>query len=1269
MVQRYETNRRFRRRSRERDFPKPLISTKVLDAASQRIFVFSVFILLQSWKIYDLVLLKSDLASTSLSSFTFILKYAVIDGTFLWLLPILKIPHINFSPLQTIVCILLMNGISMFLVSSWAVPLLSYIVLPVWKVLLQKKELNIVGESITRANAIDMDSHFKGQLTIKYLPDSSAKMNPFHIDQTCLGSENGFEIEMPVEFNTTSGIGFLQVQQTTPNNEIKLHNYTGHALNKLFRKNNLHLNKLGGDSKNKNKNKNSNNIFYAQFPIREPGFYRLKNVLDKKGNSIRMYKSEFMIAECPSARFYYPPHFDKSKTFMCLSSLEEKTFPIPWLEVSGPPQLFVALEIRVNGNDFKSFNISISQDADNSKDRLKTDFGYLRTVKLLRNSLEPIVLQNSHPKDLGADTVIEFHLKSVSDIFGNIHRYQPLSKDLDVWFRLNLRKSPTIGLFDPNPEKQLIINGTKALGISHMDQFKASDFPIEITVAATTTTNNRSNFTQKFNSVSAMQRGISISQPGSYQLLNAHDAFCPCEIANVSSVEVELATPPNLDIIAVPVSDKCLGVVGYKFDFNLTGKAPFKVQYQIYSNNSGILRPIVSDSGKKMREILSHQNSYSFEFRPPSEGSYTIIFKNIRDANYYQRPIPVNETIFSYQTYFRQASEIFLKPSSRTLYTCYGESASIPVDFKGNDPFSFAFDFIDPQSKKNLIKSTHEDNVIGNFVIRTPPSLIGKTYEVVLRDAKDKYGCNVRILNQNKPVRVVSRPDIPEVRLKQPNEQLMIVEGGHVEVPLDYKSSIGPHVKDFIDMKYLPVDANHTQIKRASIKGSSIQLSQAGTYWLHSFENNGCKGKIADSERKVTLFYHEKPSLAIVPGNEYLQHRDDSTIHLKPVCIGCENEIKLSLKGKAPFVIDYEIKLPSGKIESRSMSIEGDSIKVKLLTKENGLYEHTFKRIYDSIYTKGKGIVVETNTPKVLYKVNALPKVQFLSDKHFSQICENKLNMGESLCNIPVKFFGEYPFDIDVLVKNEETGNTQLLHFKNIIESHFALKSMDFFTLGDYSISLIKVTDGNGCTSEVESNLKYILSIMEPPNIVKSDPSRSHYCVGDHVAYNLTGAAPIKVFYEYNNVERKAEVNHRFERLASKPGVLHIKNLVDSGENQCMVDYTTSLDKFNSLSLEVHELPSVEVNKGDYIIEDLHEGDQTELIFTFVGEPPFQLTYIRTIEVKRGHKKVKKLLEKESVSDILEREYTVLASLEGTYEAIEVSDKYCRAVKTVSYIE
>ena len=81
---------------------------------------------------------------------------------------------------------------------------------------------------------------------------------------------------------------------------------------------------------------------------------------------------------------------------------------------------------------------------------------------------------------------------------------------------------------------------------------------------------------------------------------------------------------------------------------------------------------------------------------------------------------------------------------------------------------------------------------------------------------------------------------------------------------------------------------------------------------------------------------------------------------------------------------------------------------------------------------------------------------------------------------------------------------------------------------------------------QFKTNDRYLISITEPPTIYKADPATKHYCVGDHVAYNLTGVFPITIFYEYNDKVRRAELYSRFERLASRPGILNIHGLKDS---------------------------------------------------------------------------------------------------------------------------
>jgi nucleoporin POM152 len=82
------------------------------------------------------------------------------------------------------------------------------------------------------------------------------------------------------------------------------------------------------------------------------------------------------------------------------------------------------------------------------------------------------------------------------------------------------------------------------------------------------------------------------------------------------------------------------------------------------------------------------------------------------------------------------------------------------------------------------------------------------------------------------------------------------------------------------------------------------------------------------------------------------------------------------------------------------------------------------------------------------------------------------------------------------------------------------------------------------------------------------------------------------------------------------------------------------------LRFKVHALPSAQVGHGKKIFQDIHEGDQAEIVFTLIGEPPFTFTYQRSeLSPKKGG--VGKVLETHTVSRIQTNEYSIFSALEG----------------------
>src|SRR5580700_5050688 len=72
---------------------EPLIRLSLLDAPSQRFYIFALYVALCGWRLYDWGRLIEDGAD----SFWLFMKWVAIDGVFLYGLPELRIPWLEWS--------------------------------------------------------------------------------------------------------------------------------------------------------------------------------------------------------------------------------------------------------------------------------------------------------------------------------------------------------------------------------------------------------------------------------------------------------------------------------------------------------------------------------------------------------------------------------------------------------------------------------------------------------------------------------------------------------------------------------------------------------------------------------------------------------------------------------------------------------------------------------------------------------------------------------------------------------------------------------------------------------------------------------------------------------------------------------------------------------------------------------------------------------------------------------------------------------------------
>lgn len=159
------------------------------DGPARRLYVISLFTILQSLKLYDILALH---ASSKPSPFLFCLKWVCIDSVFVYVLPYLNIPWLRFRRsvqiLQFAMVLVLNWGISY----GWDIVLDSGLTLGVvWSALLRgcpllcswlisvfyHKELGITEKYVDVGKLLHNQSHIQGSKKIRIIPERSALCN------------------------------------------------------------------------------------------------------------------------------------------------------------------------------------------------------------------------------------------------------------------------------------------------------------------------------------------------------------------------------------------------------------------------------------------------------------------------------------------------------------------------------------------------------------------------------------------------------------------------------------------------------------------------------------------------------------------------------------------------------------------------------------------------------------------------------------------------------------------------------------------------------------------------------------------------------------------------------------------------------------------------------------------------------------------------------------------------------------------------------------
>ncbi|EGP83562.1 uncharacterized protein MYCGRDRAFT_76921 [Zymoseptoria tritici IPO323] len=1191
----------------------PLIPETIIDAPSQRLYAAAFWVALWTWRTYDFVGLQ-DAEEQSLWLF---MKWVAIDGVFLFGLPSLRIPWLEWSP-HAMILIFLMHAFADFML-MFRIPIpLGAGLAVVWTGLFGVSE-TAVDEHNVNPNTIKFnESLILGRQIINILPEGSAVLNPER-QSFCL-DETRHDARLPITINATNpiAIDILRVDLNTQANE------TLHISKSQLKSMHKEASRLLSYSENPNEPKT---LYY---PVKKPGVYLLEKVVDETNLEVsRKNFAHTVVVPCPKV-VMKPSAADR-----CTGDLSDIE-----IEVTGTPPMKVKYRKIVNKatqsatfeniqpEDLVSPLMRQAQGALVVPNRVDTEWARSHTVSV------PL------SEGLSSAGKWAYAIEEIVDGFGNVVRYSDSDKEhraasSSLHQVIQVHERPHVFLEGCSPQQPLKVakgrdanfplrfGSTGKMELTNVAHRIEYTFSPQDTMPATGEHGSaRQTRRVELKNIKALPQ---LHEPGLYTLTKVSTEFCSGDVLEPASCLLENPPEPRLAIVGSEIHDQCAGrPIGLHVELDLVGTPPFEIKYRVSHGNH---------HNDWYHSLDTHRGQ--LDLKPSQSGFYKYEFMSVSDAVYKRQSVNVD---ILEQDVKPLANARLISKEKRT--TCIDRQTSFEVALTGEPPFELDYELVHNGKRKKL----NMKNITTNSVtLETQALRDGGEYMIGLVSVADKMGCKEPLQEEAK---FTVRHQKPKVGFGQieGSRDIRTLEGKQIHLPLRLVGE-GPWT-----LKYLDRDGNE-QTLRASNPNDKITVDREGTYRLAELSDAFCPGVVDESANEFKVSWIARPELRIAP-NEVKSQKGSAYIKAD-VCEGEESAIEVLFKGAPPFQMSYvqSVKPEHGVATPKNKELRAalGVASLRMETSQAGLYEYKFTQLDDANYNNN----AKHFTPiTVQQKVNSRPSAAFTTPGKSYSFCSVESD-GEEV--IPVKLSGQPPFELEVEIKHHGTVKAELVSYNNIASNTHNIRiPHSRLQLGKSAVSLRRVSDARGCTRSLDSTTPRVqISVHDAPTITPLE-TQANYCVGDRINFALSGIAPFQVFYTFEGVARKATVSNgnTFRRLAEKPGAFIITGLQDSASS-CKA--TTHIAK------QINGMPSVRVSRGKDSYVDIHEGGQAEILFDFGGTPPFEFTYIRSSNTDKHGKKGVILDMRSEVSH--EHSMRVWANQEGTYEVVSIKDAYCSYTK------
>ncbi|KAI0347722.1 hypothetical protein BDW22DRAFT_1384582 [Trametopsis cervina] len=1278
---------------------KPLISENIVDVPSQRLYYLSLGALCQAIKVFDVFRYLFIDGHNARYAF----KWLFVDFLYCTVLATLRIPRLNYTKSVVVVQILMLWLLDGFLFGAVSVNLglggaaqgtyINSLAADPGDVASTAPRFSIgeVANNLGIGSLIGYnggkDEHLLGQHTVRMSPISTAQLNPY-VQTFCIASP-GQTVLIPVLLNNTSPTSIrytltpLGYDETVPSNAVgKVERFELSARDlkaiEATRQESLQVARVAAsakreaddydeyddedeDAESSDTHGSASSLQRSQslvhIRLTKPGVVRLERVMDSSTVEARLvYPTEIPVVPCPRATFSPSSALSEAQSTRCAApalasgSGEELELNI---DVYGVPPLSLRWHKDVNGRReaFMVEGIEVG-DVHSSTDTR-------RSVTTSRRRPE----QLSVPLGVSLDALgrHSYVLESVTDALGNTVQANTdgsTTTHASTTRSVTVLKRPSVAFSGcgPGNPAALLIGSDAGLTIDARSADKL-DYPLDVQIAYKPTADEAESGSKKqkpwvktlHTQENRTEISFRASAPGEYSITRVHGKYCEGDVLSPDTCQVVERPIPTAEIEWKKIHE-CSGDTGVSASLVLHGTPPFQVYYTSQKDKEA----------PRERAQTFPSSRGELTIQPEHSGHYIFKFVQLSDANY--KKVALNGPSVD-QVVHPPASADFAhnSPGSRgrkRISSCSGDKVDVEVDLKGTGPWNLELRVVGPKGSELIQISKIQKH---RERIQIPiPAIIDKnggSFEIDLVSVEDAYGCKRSISVPGVAVNVRRVKPTAKFYGAQNKRKVTILEGDRATLPLRLTGD-GPW-----RLKYRRAEApQRIFTETLHTPNDELRVTEKGLYEITEVSDSQCPGSVFEDSADYLVDWVPRPIAKLSPETVATFEPYNTSHILPPICEGNSDHVDLDLTGRPPFQIMYNVARDGEAggtkiLDQPTFSSIQPRTRFQLHTSEAARIYYEVKQIGDAAYplAKNKNAVIP-RSQRLVFEQQVLqrPSARFKNRNRITYCLNDALVPHDSSSDGVIHLSGTPPFSVQLSIKN--LAASEVHHESLVVPEHnwkLNIPAYIFKSIGPHQVTIDSVMDVSGCEHTIPDPLyrSIWLDVAETAAIVPFD-RREHFCMGEVAQFQLEGTPPWTIGYRINGKSHTQEAKvSPFSIIQQQAGDFAVTSIAHQ-QKMCKTAVT-------DLRYLVHPLPSAQVGHGKRVVQDIHEGDQAEIVFTLVGEPPFTFTYQRAeLSTKKGVQG--KVLETHTVSGVTTNEYSIFSALEGTWTITFISDRYCR---------